>query len=479
MSSSPLVLLAVVCCGVLIGAGASDVRSDTHAKLLAAKASPRESFTSWVKEMGKTYVEDAEEFERRFEIWLDNLEFILGHNERSDSYWLGLNVMADLTNDEYKQRFLGTRVPEERLNRTSTAVDANAEFDLERIPKKVDWRKHNAVTEVKNQETCGGCWAFSATGAVEGINAIVTGELLSLSEQELIDCEKQDSGCEGGWMDDAFKFIEEHGLTLEEEYKYIAEDERCKKDKENDVYVTIDSYADVAKNEPALVKAAAKQPVSVAIEADGRTFQLYDGGIYDGLCGTELDHGVLVVGYDLTVGSGFWIVKNSWGADWGEHGFIRMEMGMNDGKGECGITLASSFPIKTSPNPPPPSPPGPSPSPSPGPPPPPGPVVCDMFTECPVGTTCCCKWEVLEFCLSWSCCPYEEGTCCDDREHCCPKDYPVCDGSNKDCVKPFDDNDRIPWAAAFAARRRWPRDESADPAPIPRSGFPTEQIAIT
>ena len=94
---------------------------------------------------------------------------------------------------------------------------------------------------------------------MEGINAIVTGELLSLSEQELIDCEKQDSGCEGGWMDDAFKFIEEHGLTLEEEYKYIAEDERCKKDKENDVYVTIDSYADVAENEPALVKAAAKQ----------------------------------------------------------------------------------------------------------------------------------------------------------------------------------------------------------------------------
>lgn len=479
MPSCPLLLSFVLCCCVLIAAGTSDARSERHAQLLAAKAKPRESFTSWVREMGKTYADDYEEFERRFEIWLDNLDFILDYNKRSQSHWLGLNVMADLTNDEYRQRFLGTRVPEERLNRSSS-TDRNSVVDLnlDGIPQTVDWRKQNAVTKVKNQESCGGCWAFSATGAVEGINAIYSGSLLSLSEQELIDCEKADDGCEGGWMDDAFHFVERHGLTLESEYKYIAEDERCKENKETDEYVSIDSHADVDKTEQALMIAAARQPISVAIEADGTSFQLYDGGIYDGNCGTDLDHGVLVVGYDRTVGDGYWIVKNSWGEDWGEHGYIKMKMGMNEGQGECGITLASSYPVKTTPNPPPPSP-SPSPSPGPSPPPPPGPVVCDRFTECPADTTCCCKWMIFAFCLQWSCCPFEQGTCCDDHEHCCPSGFSECEPSKEQCVAPFNKTDGIPWSPVFSAKRHWRQSESVDLEPIPRSGFTRDQIAVT
>jgi KDEL-tailed cysteine endopeptidase len=216
-------------------------------------------------------------------------------------------------------------------------------------PPSVDWRLKNAVTPVKNQAQCGSCWAFSTTGAVEGVNAIATGALVSLSEQELVDCDKEhDNGCHGGLMDFAFDWILANGgLDTEEDYRYKAEEHKCRVDRAHRRVVSIDGHEDVAPNdEDALMRAVARQPVSVAIEADQRPFQLYVGGVFDADCGVALDHGVLAVGYGTEAGKDFYKVKNSWGADWGSSGYIMLGRGAtyNGNKGQCGIQMDPSFP---------------------------------------------------------------------------------------------------------------------------------------
>ncbi|KAK6131931.1 hypothetical protein DH2020_034339 [Rehmannia glutinosa] len=182
--------------------------------------------------------------------------------------------------------------------------------------------------------------------------------------------------------------------------------------------VSIDSYEDVPENdEQALMKAVAHQPVSVAIEAGGRAFQLYQSGVFTGLCGTDLDHGVVAVGYGTEKGKDYWIVRNSWGSSWGENGYIRLERNVaNITTGKCGIAVEASYPVKTGHNPPKP---GPSP-PTPVKP----PTVCDKYYTCPAGTTCCCVYQYGKFCFGWGCCPLESATCCNDHSSCCPHDYP-------------------------------------------------------
>nr|GME11193.1 cysteine protease XCP1-like [Ipomoea batatas] len=299
-------------------------------------------FESWIEKHGKLY-DSVEEKLHRFQIFKENLEHIHERNQEVTNYWLGLNEFADLSHEEFKQKYLGLKaLPQKR----------ESEFtyrDFVDLPKSVDWRKKGAVTPVKNQGSCGSCWAFSTVAAVEGINQIVTGNLTSLSEQELIDCDTAyNNGCNGGLMDYAFQFIVSNGgLHKEDDYPYLMEEGTCDEKRDESEVVTIDGYRDVpTKDEQSLLKALANQPLSVGIEASGRDFQFYSGGVFDGHCGSEIDHGVAAVGYGSAKGMDYIIVKNSWGPKWGEKGYIRMKRNTGKAEGICGINTMASYPIK-------------------------------------------------------------------------------------------------------------------------------------
>ncbi|OVA15890.1 Granulin [Macleaya cordata] len=385
-------------------------------------------YESWLVKHGKNYNALGEK-ERRFEIFKDNLKFIEEHNAEDRSYKVGLNKFADLTNEEYRQKFLGAKTDAKR--RFSKPKSDRYAFRLgDSLPESVDWREKGAVVAVKDQGSCGSCWAFSTIASVEGVNKIVTDDLISLSEQELVDCDTSyNEGCNGGLMDYAFEFIINNGgIDSEEDYPYKARDGQCDVYRKNAKVVTIDGYEDVPVNdEKALQKAVANQPIAVAIEAGGRAFQLYESGIFTGKCGTQLDHGVTAVGYGTENGKDYWIVKNSWGASWGEAGYIRMERNLANTKtGKCGIAMEASYPLKKGQNPP-------NPGPS-----PPSPVnppsVCDSYYTCPASTTCCCVYEYGNYCFAWGCCPLEAATCCDDHESCCPHEYPICNVRAGTCL---------------------------------------------
>nr|CAQ00106.1 papain-like cysteine proteinase [Hordeum vulgare subsp. vulgare] len=399
------------------------------------EAEARAVYDLWLAEHGGGSSPNANSIadrERRFSAFWDNLRFVDAHNARAaageEGFRLAMNRFADLTNDEFRAAYLGVKGAAER-NRAGRVVGDRYRHDgAEELPEAVDWREKGAVAPVKNQGQCGSCWAFSAVSTVESINQIVTGEMVTLSEQELVECDinGQSSGCNGGLMDDAFEFIIKNGgIDTEDDYPYKAVDGRCDVLRKNAKVVSIDGFEDVPENdEKSLQKAVAHHPVSVAIEAGGREFQLYHSGVFSGRCGTQLDHGVVAVGYGTENGKDYWIVRNSWGPNWGEAGYLRMERNINVTSGKCGIAMMSSYPTKKGANPPKPAPTPPSP---PTPPPPVAPDhVCDENFSCPAGSTCCCSFGFRNLCLVWGCCPAEGATCCKDHSSCCPPDYPVC-----------------------------------------------------
>ncbi|OAY60915.1 senescence-specific cysteine protease SAG39 [Manihot esculenta] len=306
-------------------------------------ASMYERHGEWMTQYGRVY-KDANEKEMRYQIFKENVERIESFNKDSGKpYKLGVNKFADLTNEEFKttrNRFKG--------HMCSAQAGPFKYENVSAVPSSMDWRKKGAVTAIKDQGQCGSCWAFSAVAAVEGVTQLSTGKLISLSEQELVDCDTkgEDQGCQGGLMDDAFKFTEQnHGLTTEANYPYEGSDGTCNTQKEANHAAKITGYEDVpANNEAALMKAVAKQPVAVAIDASGYEFQFYSSGIFTGSCGTELDHGVAAVGYGKSNGMNYWLVKNSWGTQWGEEGYIRMQKDVDAKEGLCGIAMQASYP---------------------------------------------------------------------------------------------------------------------------------------
>ncbi|PIA30343.1 hypothetical protein AQUCO_05600048v1 [Aquilegia coerulea] len=323
---------------------------DFHEKDLASEESLWNLYERWRSH--HTVARDLNEKHRRFNVFKENVNYIHHFNKKDAPYKLKLNKFGDMTSHEFKSVYAGSKVKHHRMfqgNRRGTGGFMHEK--VENLPPSIDWRKKGAVTPVKDQGQCGSCWAFSTVVAVEGINQIKTKNLVSLSEQELIDCDtKENQGCNGGLMELAFEFIQQNGgLTTERVYPYKADDGTCDTNlMGNSNLVTIDGHENVpANDENALMKAVANQPVSVAIDAGGSDFQFYSEGVFSGDCGTELDHGVAVVGYGTTIdGTKYWTVKNSWGAEWGEQGYIRMQRGVSAPEGLCGIAMEASYPIK-------------------------------------------------------------------------------------------------------------------------------------
>ncbi|KAL8159259.1 hypothetical protein V2J09_000796 [Rumex salicifolius] len=423
-------------------------------------------FEDWRVKHGKTY-EQQEEWETRFDNFKRNFKYV--EEKRSSAaaatgHTVGLNRFADLSNDEFRSKYLSkVKKPPSRTKITrQKVISCDA-------PSSLNWRKKGAVTPVKDQGDCGSCWAFSSTGAIEGINAISTGELVSVSEQELVDCDSTNDGCDGGYMDYAFEWvITNGGINSESGYPYTGHDGKCNTTKEAKKAVSIDGYDDVDKSETALLCAAVNQPVSVGIDGSSIDFQLYTGGIYDGDCSSDpddIDHAALVVGYGSEGDDEYWIVKNSWGTTWGIQGYIYIKRNTDLEYGVCAINAMASYPTKESssapspqpsPSPPPTPPPPPPPPPPvlppplpptpptlpppppalpPPPPPPPSPTQCGDYSYCPPGATCCCKFQFYSFCIMYGCCGYTDAVCCSGTDFCCPSDYPICDLRDGLCLK--------------------------------------------
>ena len=300
-------------------------------------------FSNFQERFSKRY-ETFQELELRFEIFRENMRTIILHNlDSTQNYTMGINQFTDLTSDEFKEMYAsGLKTEVGSYGCKSFSGSASS------APASVDWRSEQAVTSVKDQGQCGSCWTFSATGAIEGAWAISTGQLIDLSEQEMVDCATGISygshGCNGGQMEGAFKFVIANGQCSLASYPYTAKDGTCQK---CSAVAKITSCSDVKPNDQISLKAAvAQQPVAVAIEADTRYFQSYSSGILTSTsCGTTLDHGVLVVGYGEENGQKYWLVKNSWGTSWGDKGYVKIARSesTNDA-GICGIAMDPSFP---------------------------------------------------------------------------------------------------------------------------------------
>merc|ERR1719424_583329 len=326
----------------------------------AAPMATNPAFSAWMTEHGKQY-ESATELNMRLAIFEANMQLINEHNAGDSSFTLGTGPFTDLSHEEwnalYSSEFTRTTPRDEVMLPEATA-------------DSVDWRTEGAVTPVKNQASCGSCWSFSTTGAIEGAWKVAGNDLVSLSEQQLMDCaggKYGNKGCQGGSMEEAMKYVKDNnGLDSEKDYPYEAKNGVCDKEKEGTHVAGITGHKDVTQNSMAQLEAAvALGPVSVAIEANKPVFQHYKGGVLDSYaCGTKLDHGVLVVGYgtDATSSKDYWIVKNSWGATWGESGYIRLDKGGDAAKtGTCGIQMQPVYATAVKGPAPPPAPPGPAP----------------------------------------------------------------------------------------------------------------------
>ncbi|XP_012890373.1 PREDICTED: cathepsin L1-like [Dipodomys ordii] len=329
-----LLFLAFLCLGLVVGSSKLDPRFNVQ-------------WIEWKELYQKQYGMNEEEWRR--ELWETNLKMIELHNEEYNrgkhSFTMAMNAFGDMTTEEFRLMMNGFQIKKHRVE------NIFQDSDFINIPSSIDWRERGYVVPVKHQFSCGASWAFSATGALEGQMFRKTGQLISLSEQNLVDCSwsEGNEGCNGGVMNFAFQYvIENKGLDTETSYPYEEGKGPCKYNPQHSA-ANVSGYMDIPKDEKILKEALAYAgPISVAIDTSPPTFLFYGTGIYfDPNCSsTDLDHGVLLVGYGFeseeSDNTKYWLVKNSWGEEWGMHGYIKIA---RDWSNHCGIASAASFPL--------------------------------------------------------------------------------------------------------------------------------------
>lgn len=301
-------------------------------------------FQVWSFDHGKLY-QDENERAMRALVWLDNAQFVKQKNAEENGVAYKLNKFADMTHEEFKATLSPVSAEQVELAKMDQTLMELPPWVG--VPASFDWRKNKAVTPVKNQGACGSCYSFSTTGAVEGACAIATGNLVSLSEQNIMDCSWSygNNGCNGGMFDRAFQYIQQNkGIDTEASYPYMGKDSHtCKYNPKNKGADVSNFYYVKQEDEDALKQVISfKGPVAIAINAGMRDFQFYSGGVYDNpKCDDSLNHGVLAVGYGTENGKDYFLVKNSWSAMWGDAGYIKMRRNANN---QCGIASYASIP---------------------------------------------------------------------------------------------------------------------------------------
>jgi len=289
----------------------------------------------------KKIYENEEEHDKRYEIFVKNLELIDTHNDKGLSWRLKMNLFGDLEWEEFRSNRIGLKG---LMEAHPIVVKATHGRDL---PNEINWVVEGAVTPVKDQLECGVSWAFAIAGSLESAHFIKTGELVSLSEQQLMDCtvSGMSQGCDGGYIIDAFgdDILTKEGLCADSSYSYMGRLGKCRPCRP---ITNITTHMDVRHDdEYALKEAVARQPVVVGIQIDRLGFQFYHDGVFDGECGTELDHAVLLVGYGELEDREFWLLKNSWSPLWGDRGYIRLARNINQTGGQCGILMQATYPV--------------------------------------------------------------------------------------------------------------------------------------
>jgi len=297
------------------------------------------AFTFWMQKFQKSYSHD--EFQHRYSVFKNNMDFIEAHNKANKGFTVEMNKFGDLTVHEFSNLYLGSSYTAKKVDNKISSPTA--------LPTSFDWRSKGAVSHVKNQGQCGSCWSFSTTGSTEGCHYIqekAPKKMVSLSEQNLMDCSTSqgNQGCDGGLMTQAMDYIIQNGgIDTENSYPYTAEDGTCNYNPSNSG-ATLKSYVNVNQgDENDLQAKVAIGPTSVAIDASQSSFQFYTSGVYyePDCSSTQLDHGVLAVGWGVSSGSDYWIVKNSWGTDWGQAGYIWMSRNKQN---NCGIATMATLP---------------------------------------------------------------------------------------------------------------------------------------
>jgi len=343
-SNKKVLLLAAL--GVVATFGVLFAVFHTPAPIMTAEVNGVESFIAeafakWQVKYNKIY-STSEEASYRLKVFRDNFYTVKAiTDEGNTDFQVGLNVMADLTRAEFLARYIAGPLDESKPRNVRSFPKSNAD--------SVDWRTKGAVNPVKNQRACGSCWAFSANGAIEGLYHIKKGQLLDFSEQELVDCSTSygNMGCNGGLMTYSFEYTRDNQLTVTSEYAYEAKDRQCRS--EGTTRHTVNTgYTDVTANdEDELQGAVEGQPTSVAVQADSSVFQFYKSGVITSTaCGTNLNHGILAVGFENKHDTPHWICKNSWGNTWGDQGYVRIKKNTSGKKGAgiCGIAKMNTVP---------------------------------------------------------------------------------------------------------------------------------------